>query len=282
MHPIYTYIKQVLHPYYQETEAGALAKWILTEVFHFSTFDLYAGKDMNFSENDRDRLEDILNRLRDYEPLQYVLVKAEFGGLSFEVTPDVLIPRPETLELVEWITADCQGTEGVRILDIGTGSGCIPVTLYKRLEAYRPPVASWDISEKALEVAGRNAVANGAVVTFCCQDVLSESLPETEVDVLVSNPPYIAEKEKASMERNVLDWEPGLALFVPDDDPLLFYRRIAEAGLRILSPKGRLYYEINRAYGKETVELLERLGYTEVELRKDLSGNDRMVKAVRP
>lgn len=282
MHPIYTYIKQVLHPYYQETEAGALAKWILTEVFHFSTFDLYAGKDMNFSENDRDRLEDILNRLRDYEPLQYVLGKAEFGGLSFEVTPDVLIPRPETLELVEWITADCQGTEGVRILDIGTGSGCIPVTLYKRLEAYRPQVASWDISEKALEVAGRNAVANGAVVTFCCQDVLSESLPETEVDVLVSNPPYIAEKEKASMERNVLDWEPGLALFVPDDDPLLFYRRIAEAGLRILSPKGRLYYEINRAYGKETVELLERLGYTEVELRKDLSGNDRMVKAVRP
>lgn len=282
MHPIYTYIKQVLHPYYQETEAGALAKWILTEVFHFSTFDLYAGKDMNFSENDRDRLEDILNRLRDYEPLQYVLGKAEFGGLSFEVTPDVLIPRPETLELVEWITADCQGTEGVRILDIGTGSGCIPVTLYKRLEAYRPQVASWDISEKALEVAGRNAVANGAVVTFCCQDVLSESLPETEVDVLVSNPPYIAEKEKASMERNVLDWEPGLALFVPDDDPLLFYRKIAEAGLRILSPKGRLYYEINRAYGKETVELLERLGYTEVELRKDLSGNDRMVKAVRP
>lgn len=282
MHPIYTYIKQVLHPYYQETEAGALAKWILTEVFHFSTFDLYAGKDMNFSENDRDRLEDILNRLRDYEPLQYVLGKAEFGGLSFEVTPDVLIPRPETLELVEWITADCQGTEGVRILDIGTGSGCIPVTLYKRLEAYRPQVASWDISEKALEVAGRNAVANGAVVTFCCQDVLSESLPETEVDVLVSNPPYIAEKEKASMERNVLDWEPGLALFVPDDDPLLFYRRIAEAGLRILSPGGRLYYEINRAYGKETVALLERLGYTEVELRKDLSGNDRMVKAVRP
>ena len=258
MHPIYTYIKQVLHPYYQETEAGALAKWILTEVFHLSTFDLYAGKDMNFSENDRDRLEDILNRLRDYEPLQYVLGKAEFGGLSFEVTPDVLIPRPETLELVEWITADCQGTEGVRILDIGTGSGCIPVTLYKRLEAYRPQVASWDISEKALEVAGRNAAANGAVVTFCCQDVLSESLPETEVDVLVSNPPYIAEKEKASMERNVLDWEPGLALFVPDDDPLLFYRKIAEAGLRILSPKGRLYYEINRAYGKETVELLER------------------------
>lgn len=282
MHPIYTYIKQVLHPYYQETEAGALAKWILTEVFHFSTFDLYAGKDMNFSENDRDRLEDILNRLRDYEPLQYVLGKAEFGGLSFEVTPDVLIPRPETLELVEWITADCQGTEGVRILDIGTGSGCIPVTLYKRLEAYRPQVASWDISEKALEVAGRNAVANGAVVTFCCQDVLSESLPETEVDVLVSNPPYIAEKEKASMERNVLDWEPGLALFVPDDDPLLFYRKIAETGLRILSPGGRLYYEINRAYGKETVALLERLGYTEVELRKDLSGNDRMVKAVRP
>lgn len=282
MHPIYTYIKQVLHPYYQETEAGALAKWILTEVFHLSTFDLYAGKDMNFSENDRGRLEDILNRLRDYEPLQYVLGKAEFGGLSFEVTPDVLIPRPETLELVEWITADCQGTEGVRILDIGTGSGCIPVTLYKRLEAYRPQVASWDISEKALEVAGRNAVANGAVVTFCCQDVLSESLPETEVDVLVSNPPYIAEKEKASMERNVLDWEPGLALFVPDDDPLLFYRKIAEAGLRILPPKGRLYYEINRAYGKETVELLERLGYTEVELRKDLSGNDRMVKAVRP
>lgn len=282
MHPIYTYIKQTLAPYYHAAEAGALAKWILTEVFHFSTFDLYAGKDMNFSENERGRLEVILERLCKYEPFQYIFGKADFCGLSFEVTPAVLIPRPETEELVDWIVQDCAERSGLRILDVGTGSGCIPVSLAKRMRTQHPNVTAWDISEEALEVAVRNAVHNQVEVSFVHQDVLKDDYPVLEVDVLVSNPPYIACKEKSEMERNVLDWEPELALFVPDDDPLLFYRRIAEIGLHILAEGGCLFYEINRAYGVETVELLKNLGYTSIELRKDLSGNDRMVKAVRP
>ncbi len=150
----------------------------------------------------------------------------------------------------------------------------------RRLE--NPRVFSWDVSEAALQVAAENVVRNGVEVTLQQVDVLQADCPAFPVDILVSNPPYIAEKERSSMERNVLDWEPGLALFVPDDDPLVFYRRIAEIGWQRLLPSGTLYYEINQAYGGETVALLRSIGYVDVELRKDLSGNDRMIKAVRP
>lgn len=279
MHPIYSYIKQSLSGLYPDTELSALAKWILEEVFHVSTVDLYTGKDMNFSMNDIRKLEDILSRLKRYEPLQYILGKTTFCGLPFHVTPDVLIPRPETEELVEWIVTDHAKNEGLCVLDIGTGSGCIPVTLSKRL--HKAEVFSWDISDKALKVARRNARLNRTDVGFMRVDVLSGNWPEMKVDVLVSNPPYITGKERKDMERNVLDWEPELALFVPDDDPLVFYRRIGELGLSVLVRGGCLYYEINRMYGPETVRLLEGMGYGHVELRKDLSGNDRMIKAVR-
>ncbi|WP_300727296.1 peptide chain release factor N(5)-glutamine methyltransferase [uncultured Bacteroides sp.] len=279
MHPSYQYINQSLAGLYPDEEIAAVAKCILTDVFHLSTLDLYTGKDMNFSRNDLDKLEDILLRLKRYEPLQYILGYAIFGGLTFSVTPDVLIPRPETEELIGWIVADHEKNSGLCVLDIGTGSGCIPITLARRLKGAE--VASWDVSEKALEVARGNAVSNGVKVDFRRVDVLQKEHPDVRVDVLVSNPPYIAEKERKEMERNVLDWEPGLALFVPDEDPLLFYRRIGELGMEILKLGGCLYYEINRAYGPETVHLLEQLGYSRVELRKDLSGNDRMVKAVR-
>ena len=232
MHPIYSYIKQSLSGLYPDTELSALAKWILEEVFHVSTVDLYTGKDMNFSMNDIRKLEDILSRLKRYEPLQYILGKTTFCGLPFHVTPDVLIPRPETEELVEWIVTDHAKNEGLCVLDIGTGSGCIPVTLSKRL--HKAEVFSWDISDKALEVARRNARLNRTDVGFMRVDVLSGNWPEMKVDVLVSNPPYITGKERKDMERNVLDWEPELALFVPDDDPLVFYRRIGELGLSVL------------------------------------------------
>ena len=195
------------------------------------------------------------------------------------MTPSVLIPRPETEELVSWIVEDHPDAP-VRILDIGTGSGCIPVSLAHRLPL--STVHAWDVSPEALEVARRNAIRNGVTVHFLQVDALQESWPSLNIDVLVSNPPYITEKERTDMERNVLDWEPELALFVPDNDPLLFYRHIARIGLDLLSPSGTLYYEINRAYGAETVSLLQQLGYHSVELRKDLSGNDRMVKAVKP
>ena len=280
MHPTYTYIKQSLAGIYSDSEASALAKWILTDVFCLSTIDLYAGKDMNFSTKECAKLEDILSRLKRYEPLQYILGKTTFCGLSFEVAPGVLIPRPETEELVDWIVSDYADESEVRILDVGTGSGCIPVALAKRLTNSR--VTSWDVSSEALAIAERNKRLNGAEITLAQVDILSTTLPEIYTDILVSNPPYITEKERSDMERNVLDWEPELALFVPDNDPLLFYRRIAEVRCNILSSKGVLYYEINRAYGRETVELLQQMGYKSVELRKDQYGNDRMIKASRP
>ena len=279
MHPVYLHIKKTLKPYYPAEEVSAIAKWILTDVFHFSVSELYAGKDKQIPKNDARKLEDILNRLLKYEPLQYIVEECRFGGLAFRVAPGVLIPRPETEELVDWICSDCAGREKFDILDIGTGSGCIAVTLAKRLP--KASVASWDISDEALRIASSNAVSNGVDVDFRKVDVLSDDIPSIRTDVLVSNPPYVTEKERAEMEPNVLEWEPELALFVPDDDPLLFYRRIAVHGLRLLNKEGCLYFEINRAYGKETVDLLVSLGYQNVELRKDSFGNDRMVKGVR-
>ncbi len=279
MNPLYYHIKQrLLSSAYEEGEATSLAKWILAEVFGFSTLELYTGKDTNFPQECRERLDNILTRLERFEPIQYIIGETHFCGLVFKVTPAVLIPRPETAELVEWIVGDCAHSH-VRILDIGTGSGCISVSLASRLEGAQ--VTAWDISLQALSVARHNAQTNRVAVDFCEVDVLQDKLPEIEVDVLVSNPPYIAERERADMDRNVLDYEPELALFVPDDDPLLFYRRIACAGNDILVPGGALYFEINRAYGSEMIALLEGLGYHHVELREDLSGNNRMIKAIK-
>jgi release factor glutamine methyltransferase len=285
MHPCYLHIKRVLTAHYGDSEAAAMARWILTDVFGFTTLELYGGKDRTFSANDEARLADILCRLENFEPLQYVLGHAEFDGLTLEVTPEVLIPRPETAELVAWIAGDVQAgaqeapqTEAPRILDIGTGSGCIPIALKHRLP--RAILTAWDISEGALQVARRNASALHAEVQFERCDVLqAEDAGGRTFDVVVSNPPYICQKERAQMHRNVLDWEPSLALFVPDDDALRFYRRIARLGRTVLAPGGALYFEINRAYGGDTVEMLRGLGYRDITLKKDMEGNDRMIKA---
>ena len=280
MHPLYTYIIQSLSGLYPDLEVKALAKGILTDVFGFSAVDLYAGKDRNFSTKEREKLEDILSRLKRFEPFQYITGETFFLVLPFYGPHAVLFPRPEPAELVEWIARDYASQEGLRVLDIGTGSGCIAVSLARLLP--RSSVLAWDVSEAALSVARRNAARNGVNVECIQVDVLSHIVAMPDADIWVSNPPYIREQEKASMDRNVLDWEPGLALFVPDNDPLLFYRKIAELGSKHLSSSGVLYYEINQAYGRETVELLRSMGYRNVELRKDLSGNDRMVKAERP
>ena len=279
MHPIYTYIRQELSGYYPDAEAAALAKYILTEKFQLSALDLYAGKDMNFSSENLSEVNDILMRLKSYEPLQYIMGETWFCGFRFKVTPSVLIPRPETSELIDWIVDDNKREE-ISVLDIGTGSGCIPVSLSLMMNS--PVVSAWDISEQALSVASENARMNNVDIAFSRVDVLSTDIPDIKTDIIVSNPPYITDSEKTDMERNVLEWEPGLALFVPDDDPLRFYRRIAEIGIDILNCEGLIYFEINRAYGKETVEMLSSMGYRNIELRKDLSGNDRMIKAVRP
>lgn len=277
MHPIYTYIKQSLSEYYSERECSFLAKWILTDVFRLSVTDLYTGKDMNFSGKERAVLEDILLRLKQFEPIQYIIGKTFFCGLPIEVGRDVLIPRPETEELVDWVISDLGDKVNLRILDIGTGSGCLSIVLAKR--ARRSKIFSWDISEKALTIAKRNMEQNHVDISFSRVDVLSNDIPDIQVDIIVSNPPYILERERKDMERNVLDWEPEQALFVPDDNPLLFYRRIAELGHKLLGKGGKVYCEINQALGWQASNLFVTMGYHSVELRRDLSGNDRMIKA---
>ena len=279
MHPIVHEIRDALSGIYPPSEALSLAKMLLVEVFDFSTLELYGGKDKEISGKRRDVLDEMIRRLKKNEPIQYIIGVESFCGLTFEVNPSVLIPRPETQELVGWIAGDCQEKETCRILDIGTGSGCIPVSLAHRLP--KAEVESWDISEDALQVARRNAERNGVEVLFLQKDVLKASPDEARYDVIVSNPPYIAEKEKVDMEANVLDWEPSIALFVPDEDPLLFYRKIAQLGCSMLKEGGALYFEINRAYGQETIQMLEAMGYKEIELKKDSWGNDRMMKAER-
>ena len=279
MHPILYEIRDALKGYYPDSEALALAKMLLVEVFGFSTLELYGGKDKEFSEKHRSVLNEMIRRLQKNEPIQYIIGIESFFGLTFEVNPNVLIPRPETQELVSWIIEDYQSDESIRILDIGTGSGCIPISLAKQLS--KAEVESWDISEGALEVASRNCERNGVKVLLRQKDVLKAAPEGNLYDVIVSNPPYITNKEKTDMEANVLDWEPSLALFVPDEDPLLFYRKIAQLGCDMLKEGGSLYFEINRAYGEETILMLKELGYAQIELKKDSWGNDRMIKAKR-
>ncbi len=277
---IYRDIRDVLIREYDAGEASAIAFLLLEEVAGMSRSQALMGDDYP----QRDELLHMAERIAKGEPVQYVVGKAEFCGLTFHVEPGVLIPRPETEELVEAV--ELQNAQAVRVVDIGTGSGCIAISLSKKFPDAK--VEGWDISDDALRIAKGNAELNESNVCFHKVDVLSVSPSEAlslaegkRVDVIVSNPPYICDKEKSDMERNVLDHEPHLALFVPDEDPLLFYRKIAELGVEILSTGGRLYFEINRAYGRETVLLLEGLGYSNVQLVQDQFGNDRMVCAIK-
>lgn len=279
MHPLVNEIRDALRGHYPDSEAFSIAKMLLTEVFGFSTLELYGGKDKEISGKHRDVLNEMIGRLQKNEPIQYIIGKEDFGGLTFEVDANVLIPRPETRELVQWIVDDHSSGIPLRMLDVGTGSGCIAISVAKRLPNAR--VEAWDVSEGALQVASRNARKNEVDVHFRQQDVLSAVPQKGGYDVIVSNPPYITEKEKKDMDANVLDWEPSIALFVSDDDPLLFYRQIARLGLDMLNENGTLYFEINQAYGQETMLMLKELGYGQLELRKDAWGNDRMIKAKR-
>jgi release factor glutamine methyltransferase len=279
MHPVVNEIRDALRGIYPDSEALALAKMLLVEVFGFTTLELYGGKDKEISGKRRSVLDEMIRRLKKNEPIQYIIGIETFCGFPFEVNSHVLIPRPETQELVYWIAGDCRGKLSPRILDVGTGSGCIAVSLAKLVEG--ATVEAWDVSDEALGVAVRNAEKNGADVFFRQQDVLMAVPGDARYEVIVSNPPYIAEQEKSGMDTNVLEWEPSLALFVSDDDPLVFYRTIALLAKDMLVEDGLLYFEINQAYGQETMQMLEELGYTSVELRKDGWGNDRMIKAKR-
>ncbi len=220
----------------------------------------------------------VAKRINALEPVQYVLGEARFYGFDFFVTPDVLIPRPETEELVDAIQKQYKQTDNPKIIDIGTGSGCIAISLALLLP--NADISALDISEKAIEIAKDNIEENEVEVKLYCGDVLTNDLPENEYDVIVSNPPYITEKEKELMSSNVLDHEPHLALFVPDDKPLLFYERIAELGLKSLKKGGKLYFEINEQFAKETQAMLVSKGYKNVEVIQDLQDKDRIVVGI--
>ncbi len=264
---------------YSAQEATALARIVCCEIGGQQVTDFVLNEPLAPDDIRARKLEEAIERLLRFEPIQYIQGKARFLGRDFHVEPGVLIPRPETEELVERILKEAP--VDARILDIGTGSGCIAVTLAKELPAAR--VEAWDISETALRIARQNAKTWQAGVNFVRRDVLTWEPEGTErTDLLVSNPPYVTESEKAGMEPNVRLYEPGTALFVPDDDPLRFYRHIGLLGRRLLTPGGKLYFEINRAYGPETAALLHAQGYAEVRTDKDLSGNDRFVTAKQP
>lgn len=272
------FIRQQLQTHYQAGETAWLTRIICHEMLGQSMTDYYLGKDIVLSANKETELANILTRLYRYEPIQYIQGKAQFLGRDFRVTPDVLIPRPETEELVERMTG--QLPAGAHLLDIGTGSGCIAISL--ALSIPDAQVTAWDISAEALSIARENARTLGTSIRFVKCNALSVQPEETcYYDAIVSNPPYVTESERTDMEPNVLEWEPAQALFVPDNDPLRFYRRIAELGRQMLKPEGKLYFEINRAYGEAIAEMLQKYDYTHIRIEKDRYGNIRFATGQR-
>ena len=271
------YIKKELAGLYPDTEISSFTYLLIGAITGYSRTEIIVNKYTNFSNEQRDLLNSFIEKLKIYTPIQYVLGQCEFMGLQFEVNPSVLIPRPETEELVEWILASQNNTNSVSILDIGTGSGCIAVSLKCKLP--KAFVTAYDLSYDALALARKNAEINEVTVDFRQQDILCPDDEKGEWEIIVSNPPYIPDAEKIEIQPNVLNFEPHLALFVPDNDPLLFYRKIIEFAAMHLKAGGQLFFEIHRDRGQEVMQLLSEAGFAEIELRKDLSGNDRMLKA---
>lgn len=265
---------QPLTALYDKGEAQAVARLVMEQRFGLTWTDVLCGQ-----TGDEATMRQLQQQLLSGTPVQYVLGEAEFGGRTFKVTPAVLIPRPETYGLCQWVAADCRAAEadGSRILDIGTGSGCIAITI--ALNNPTAQVTAWDISDGALETARRNAQRQKVQVNFRQQDALTPPNDNEKWDAIVSNPPYICRQEQKDMERNVLDYEPHLALFVPDDDPLLFYRGIARYAIRALKPRGMLYFEINPLYAEPLRRLLQTIGFQQVEVHQDDDGKDRYITA---
>ncbi len=267
MHPIVLYIEDQLRDVVAASELRDTAFYIAEEVTHLSRTELLCRKDTTISATTQTELQPILERVRQHEPLQYIFGYTDWRGLRLRVSRAVLIPRPETAELVDWILEDMQET-GLRVVDCGTGSGCIALALKQSRREW--DVMGLEVSVNALRVAEENARVLGVEVAFRQFDLLTEELPAC--DIIVSNPPYIRRLEQAEMEQNVLDYEPHTALFVSNEDPLLFYRRIAEQKKAPV-----LYFEINQYLAHETLEMLHALGYT-VTLRNDIFGNPRMIR----
>ena len=288
---------QSLTPLYDAGEAQAIVRTVLDVEYGMTLTDIICGKVNELSSDEERNLEEIITRLQNGEPVQYVLGEADFAGRTFHVEPGVLIPRPETAELCQWIEEEVSSLDAddpKQILDICTGSGCIAITL--GLTIPNSEVTGWDISEDALRIAQGNVeMLKARNVRIEYQDALmlpkaaeaaeiseaAESSLSKSWNIIVSNPPYICEKEKADMEKNVLEHEPSIALFVPDEDPLKFYRAIAEYASSALKSEGALYFEINPIYEKETREMLEELGFKDIETKEDAYGKKRMMKAMK-
>ena len=281
---------QSLTPLYDAGEAQAIVRTVLDVEYGMTLTDIICGKVNELSSDEERNLEEIITRLQNGEPVQYVLGEADFAGRTFHVEPGVLIPRPETAELCQWIeeeVSSLKADEKKQILDICTGSGCIAITLGLTLP--NSEVTGWDISEDALRIAQGNVeMLKAGNVRIEYQDALmlpkaaeAESSLSKGWNIIVSNPPYICEKEKADMEKNVLEHEPSLALFVPDEDPLKFYRAIAEYASSALKSGGALYFEINPIYEKETREMLLKLDFKDIETKEDAFGKKRMMRAIK-
>ena len=260
-----------LSPIYGQREAQSIARIVFEDAFKL--FDFTSSQPFLFEDD----LQKIAQRLRTYEPVQYILGQADFYGLKFKVTPDVLIPRPETEELVYWIVAE-NTQSNPSILDIGTGSGCIPILLKKKIPSAE--VTAMDVSKEALTVAKENAQLNEVAISFIQQDILQKSIwtNNPTYDVIVSNPPYIPTKEAALMPSWVKDFEPALALFVSNEDPLIFYRIIADFALTHLTIGGKLYFETNEYNAQEVAVLLRTKGFKKVYVKEDMSGKERMIQ----
>ena len=290
---------QSLTPLYDAGEAQAIVRTVLDVEYGMTLTDIICGKVNELSSDEERNLEEIITRMQNGEPVQYVLGEADFAGRTFHVEPGVLIPRPETAELCQWIEEEISSLDAddpKQILDICTGSGCIAITL--GLTIPNSEVTGWDISEDALRIAQGNVeMLKARNVRIEYQDALmlpkaaeaeeiseaaeAESSLSKSWNIIVSNPPYICEKEKADMEKNVLEHEPSIALFVPDKEPLKFYRAIAEYASSALKSEGALYFEINPIYEKETREMLQDLGFKDIETKEDAYGKKRMMKAMK-
>ncbi len=272
-------IRKELAGFFSKEEIESLIFMIFEKLKGYSRTQFLLAKEDELSQEELIEIRKIVTRLKNHEPIQYILGETEFYGLPFYSLPGVLIPRPETEELVQWIIQENQLSEPF-ILDIGTGTGCIAISLHKNI--VQSTVLACDISPVCIETARRNAELNVSEVSLFEYDILNGT-PEVrfqELDLIVSNPPYVRETEKILMEKNVLQFEPELALFVPDEKPLIFYDRIADFALIHLKNQGKLYFEINEAFGKDCVTMLQQKGFSDVQLKKDINGKDRMIRAL--
>lgn len=273
----YQYIKEILLERYEAGEADAMSRWIMEEMYQVDWNGILAEKVIVNADEKQKQLEEILERLHEYEPLQYIFGKVSFFHLNLKVNPSVLIPRPETEELVSLIVKNHEAAKSLKILDIGTGSGCIALALASLLP--QSNLIGIDVDANALQTARENAGLNQVSVTWLQLDILRQNLPENGYDIVVSNPPYICESEKKDMQNNVLEFEPSHALFVPDTRPLLFYRKIVSQANFYLLDGGYIYFEVNHHYATDVALLLKQQGYEEVSIRDDISGKPRIVWA---